>query len=151
MVQHSYLDQPGRWRARGRFWDRDGRAVQAEGWSEMRHEGAIWELVGELRLLGPEPVTFSSRYQIVAPSSPAQAIVWRSHNPALGEMTGIFCAVEDIILSSGASADGRHRVSECLIRHDAERYGSRGMLLQDDDVLSRWAMELTREGSPGTP
>ena len=57
---HSYIVTPGIWNASGRYWDEQNREVAAEGWAEIRHHADICELVGEMRLLGPSPVAFTT-------------------------------------------------------------------------------------------
>ena len=70
---------------------------------------------------------------------------WRSENPALGTLEGTFVAVDDVILSSYASEDGRFEGAETVRRIEPGRYANRGVLLDRGKPVSRWSMELVRE------
>ena len=52
--------------------------------------------------------------------------------------------VADSILSFYASPTGRYRGFESLLRRDRARYMVRGSLLEEDKLVSSWALELTR-------
>lgn len=146
---HSYIMTPGIWNASGRYWDEQNREVAAEGWAEIRHHADIWELVGEMRLLGPSPVAFTNRYRIAPAPPDARMLFWRSENPALGRLDGVFALGDDTILVQAASADGRYRVVETLAWIDEHRYRNRGALISGEALLGAWTMELTRAGTPG--
>jgi hypothetical protein len=148
-IAHPYLMTPATWHARGRYWDDQNRAVAAQGSAELRHHADMWELVGELRLLGPSPVAFTNRYRIAPAPAEAQLLRWRSDNPALGRLEGVFVLVDDTILVQGGSADGRYHVVETLTLAGERQYRNRGALLSGDVRLGAWAMELTRAGTPG--
>ena len=49
----------------------------------------------------------------------------------------------DAILSSYASPSARYRGFECIQQRDARSYSVRGALLEEDKVISTWAVELT--------
>jgi hypothetical protein len=66
-----------------------------------------------------------------------------STSPALGPLRGRFVLSGDAILSFYASATGRYRGFECLQQKDERRYSVRGTLLEEDKILSTWALELT--------
>jgi hypothetical protein len=149
-IAHPYLMTPGIWHARGRYRDDQDRAVAAEGSAELRHHADVWELVGELRLLGPRPVAFTNRYRIAPAPAEARLLRWQSDNPALGRLEGVFVLVDDTILVRGASADQHYRVVETLTLIDERQYCNRGALIGGDARLGAWAMELTRAGTPGT-
>lgn len=93
---------------------------------------------------GERPALHHNRYDI-APFSPgARSTHWNSENPALGPLRGRFVLAGDAILSFYASPTGRYRGFECIQRRDDARYSVRGTLLEEDKVLSSWALELTR-------
>jgi phosphate-selective porin len=52
----------------------------------------------------------------------------------------------DAILSSYASPTGRYRGFEAIQQQDDQRYAVRGALLEEDKVISTWALELTWVG-----
>ncbi len=143
MAHHTYLMRPGAWRAAGLYWDERGVEITAEGASEMIHRPEVWELAGALRLLGPEPVTFTNTYRIEPLPAGGRTTRFESHNPALGRITGRFTLIGDAILVTATSADGLHTSTECLTRIDDDRYRVRGVFARGEAVAGTWAMELT--------
>ena len=93
---------------------------------------------------GERPALHHNRYEI-APFSPgSRSTHWSANNPAVGALRGRFVLAGDAILSFYASPTGRYRGFECLQQRDPTRYSVRGTLLEEDKVLSSWALELTR-------
>ena len=93
---------------------------------------------------GERPALHHNRYEIEPFSPQARSTHWSSNNPAVGALRGRFVLSGDAILSFYASPGGRYRGFECLQQHDPARYTVRGTLLEEDKVLSTWALELTR-------
>jgi phosphate-selective porin len=62
----------------------------------------------------------------------------------LGALRGRFVIVGDSILSSYSSPTLRYRGFECIQQRDARRYSVRGAMLEEDKLISSWALELTR-------
>jgi hypothetical protein len=84
-----------------------------------------------------------NRYDIEPLSPGARSTHWTSSNPAVGALRGRFVFCGDAILSSYASPTGRYRGFECIQQRDARSYSVRGTLLEEDKVISTWAVELT--------
>jgi hypothetical protein len=61
----------------------------------------------------------------------------------VGALRGRFVFCGDAILSSYASPTGRYRGFECIQQRDDAHYAVRGALLEEDKVISTWAIELT--------
>ena len=61
----------------------------------------------------------------------------------LGTLRGRFVIAGDAILSFYANATGRYRGFECIQQRDEARYSVRGAMMEEDKVLSTWALELT--------
>jgi hypothetical protein len=59
-------------------------------------------------------------------------------------LRGRFVLAGDAILSSYLSPTSRYRGFECIQRRDARHYSVRGAMLEEDKLLSTWALELTR-------
>ncbi|OGA77391.1 MAG: hypothetical protein A3G81_09770 [Betaproteobacteria bacterium RIFCSPLOWO2_12_FULL_65_14] len=141
---HTFLFEEGTWRAQGEYRDAGGNAAPVDGETSIRHEEARWLFEGVLRVRGERPALHHNRYEI-APFSPgARSTHWSSNNPAVGALRGRFVLAGDAILSFYASPTGRYRGFECIQRRDETRYSVRGTLLEEDKVLSSWALELTR-------
>jgi hypothetical protein len=81
-------------------------------------------------------------YEIEPFSPNAQSTHWSSEHPSLGALRGRFVVSGDAILSFYGSATGRYRGFECIQRRDATRYAVHGAMLEEDKVLSTWAVEL---------
>jgi hypothetical protein len=143
-LEHLFLFSEGAWRAAGEYRDASGLAAPIEGDTTIRHEEKRWLFDGVLRVLGARPALHHNRYEIEPFSPGARSTHWHSINPAIGALRGRFVLAGDAILSSYTSATGRYRGFECIQRLEARRYSVRGTLLDEDKVLSSWALELTR-------
>ena len=97
-----------------------------------------------LRLRGDPARIQHNRYEIEPFSAGARSTHWTSTNPAIGALRGRFVLSHDSILSFYASPTGRFRGFECLLQRDPRRYSARGTLLDEDKVISSWAIELTQ-------
>jgi hypothetical protein len=110
----------------------------------VRHDAGRWLFEAVLRLRGDPARVQHNRYDI-APFSPgARSTHWSANSPSTGALNGRFVLAGDAILSFYASASGRYRGFECLQQRERTRYAVRGTLLEEDKVLSTWALELTR-------
>jgi hypothetical protein len=96
------------------------------------------------RLRGDPTRVQHNRYEIVPLSPGARSTHWSSNNPAIGALRGRFVITGDAILSFYSSPTGRYRGFECIQQRDPTRYSVRGSLLEEDKVISTWAIELTR-------
>lgn len=96
-----------------------------------------------LRLRGDPARVQHNRYEIEPFSPLARSTHWTSTNPAIGALRGRFVLSGDAILSFYSSPTGRYRGFECLKRENEKLYSVRGTLLDEDKVISTWALELT--------
>ena len=85
-----------------------------------------------------------NRYEIEPFSPGARSTHWTSSNPTIGALRGRFVLAGDAILSFYSSATGRYRGFECLQQESETRYSARGALLDEDKLISSWALELSR-------
>jgi len=100
-----------------------------------------------LRVRGERPALQHNRYEIVPLSAGARSTHWSSSNPVLGTLAGRFVLAGDAILSFYASPTGRYRGYECIQQRDERRYSVRGAMMDEDKVISSWALELTADPS----
>lgn len=114
------------------------------GENAIRHEPGRWHFEAVLRLRGDPLRVTHNRYQIEPFSPGAASTHWFSNNPVLGALRGRFVVSGDAILSSYASPTSRFRGFECIQKRDAKRYSVRGAMLEEDKLISTWALELTR-------
>ena len=96
-----------------------------------------------LRLRGDPARITHNRYEIEPFSAGARSTHWTSANPAIGALRGRFVLSSDAILSLYSSPTGRYRGFECIQQRDSRRYTARGTLLDEDKVISTWAIELS--------
>ena len=115
----------------------------ASGETTVRHEPGRWRFEAVLRLRGDPARVTHNRYEIEPFAPGARSTHWSSVNPAVGALRGRFVLAGDAILSFYASPSGRYRGFECLLQRDARRYAAHGTLMDEDKVLSTWALELT--------
>ncbi|HEY2336873.1 MAG TPA: hypothetical protein VGI18_05845 [Burkholderiales bacterium] len=96
------------------------------------------------RLRGDPARVHHNRYDIEPLSDGARSTHWTSSNPAVGALRGRFILAGDAILSQYGSPTGRYRGFECMQKRDEAHYSVRGTLLEEDKVISTWAIELSR-------
>lgn len=108
----------------------------------MRHEPGKWRFEVVLRLRGDPARVTHNRYEIEPFSPGARSTHWTSTNPAIGALRGRFVLSGDAILSFYASPTGRYRGFECMKKHNDKAYSARGAMLDEDKVISTWALEL---------
>jgi hypothetical protein len=124
--------------------DAGSARIVVAGENTVRHEPGRWLFEAVLRLRGDPARVQHNRYEIEPFSPGARSAHWSSSNPAIGALRGRFVLAGDAILSFYASPTGRYRGFECLQQRERARYTVRGTLLEEDKVLSTWALELTR-------
>jgi hypothetical protein len=141
---HTFLFEEANWRAEGEYRDAGGTKFAVSGENSVRHEASRWLFEAVQRLRGDPTRVQHNRYEI-APFSPgARSTHWSSNNAAIGALLGRFVVTGDAILSFYPSPTGRYRGFECIQQREPARYTVRGSLLEEDKVLSTWALELTR-------
>jgi hypothetical protein len=143
-VAHTFLLEEGTWRVEGEHRDAAGAASPVSGENAIRHEPGVWHFEAALRLRGDPLRVTHNRYQIEPFSPGAASTHWSSNNPVLGAMRGRFVVSGDAILSSYASPSARYRGFECIQQRDPRHYSVRGAMLEEDKLISTWALELTR-------
>jgi hypothetical protein len=115
------------------------------GETTIRHESGHWIFEGVLRVRGERPALQHNRYEIEPLAPGARATHWTSSSPTLGTLRGRFVLTGDAILSFYANGTGRYRGFECIQQRDERRYSVRGAMMEEDKVISSWALELTAE------
>lgn len=108
------------------YSDAGGASCAVSGENSVRHEAGRWLFEAVLRLAGDPARVQHNRYEIEPFSPGGRSTHWSSSSPAIGALRG------------------RYRGFECLQQREQARYAVRGTLLEEDKVLSTWALELTR-------
>jgi hypothetical protein len=114
------------------------------GETSIRHDTGRWTFEAVQRTRGDPARVHHNRYEIEPLAEGGRSTHWTSNNPAVGALRGRFVISGDAILSSYASPTGRYRGFECLQQRDERHYSARGTLLEEDKVISTWAVELER-------
>jgi hypothetical protein len=96
-----------------------------------------------LRVHGNRPALQHTRYEIEPLAPGARSTHWTSANATLGTLRGRFVLAGDAILSFYESPTGRYRGYECIQQRDERRYSVRGAMMEEDKIISTWALELT--------
>jgi hypothetical protein len=143
-MKHTFLFEPGVWKASGAFWTADGRELEADGRSEVSHGKECWMIAGKLRVHASPPVEFVNIYCMQPPGKDALTSPWTMENATLGKLHGNFSVVGNAIMSLYRSEQGSYIGSEHLIQIDEQVYHAYGILLMDDRRLSSWRVELRR-------
>jgi hypothetical protein len=144
-IRHSWLFEPGSWRAAGTFWENGEIEREARGSSIVRHAPEAWWIDGEIEILGEPPVRFQNSYEVASRCGDTNIIPWRSRNPDVGVLNGTFVVAGDTIMSLFRSEDGRFAGSEHLTRLASDRYLANGLFMASGEVISSWSMELIRQ------
>ncbi len=136
-MRHSYLFEEGQWEASGVLFDEEGEAAITTGGAQIIHYADRWEVESWM-------AEFENRYTLEPFSEQEAQALWRSLNPAVGILQGVFVVVGECILSRYASDDGVLTGVESLRQVAADRYESRGAASMGQKVLSRWEMTLIK-------
>lgn len=147
MTRHTFLLEAGMWEAAGTFYDEDGEATHVSGSTRITHVRPFWLCEGEMQVQSEPPRELRNEYRIVPFAGDADTTSWRSHNPALGDLSGTFTIVGEMIVSLYTSAGGIYRGTEHLQRIDANHYRATGCLCKGVQKISSWSVELTRMAS----
>jgi hypothetical protein len=142
-LRHTFLFRPALWESRGWFYDNAGNRLPCEGQTVITHESDIWINEGSMKVIGPQPMEFTNRYEI-APFKPGlDFTTWQSFNPDLESLSGHFVIVEDAILSPYKSESGQFWGNEFMVQVSEREYRGRGYVFQGDQKLSSWAIQLS--------
>lgn len=126
------------------YSDASATRIVVSGDNVVRHEPGRWLFEAVLRLHGDPTRVQHNRYEIEPFSPGGRSTHWTASNPSVGALRGRFVLAGDAILSFYGSPSGRYRGFECIQQREPGRYTVRGTLLEEDKVLSTWALELTR-------
>lgn len=145
-VKHTFLLEEGFWVATGEYFDSAGRPVALEGTARITHGEGLWKSRGVMRLASPgwAGAEIENNFDI-RPFEGRDHTGWASMNPALGRLTGLFVIVDDTIVSTISSEDGRFSGIECLQKVSDFHYRTRGFIFKGDEKVSSWAADLVRK------
>lgn len=147
-VRHTFLLQEGVWVATGEFFDRRGNPVPMDGSARVTHGSDMWRSRGVMRLQRPGggSMEMPNDYEIRPFGEERDFTGWTSENPFLGKLTGLFVIVDDSIISTISSEDGRVSGIEYMLKVSDCHYRSRGFIFKGEEKISSWAAELVKRG-----
>ena len=144
MVEHTYLFEEGTWDAEGIFTDGSGSQLPLEGAVTVSHSAEGWLLSGTMQVQSDPPLEVENHYVVRPIEGEEIETTWTAHNPELGRLEGRFTIIEDSLVSTFSSPDGTLHGTEVLVQVDADSYENRGVLYQEQQLISTWAVSLTR-------
>jgi hypothetical protein len=137
LTDHPFLATTQTWQSAGIRVD-DGVKSPIEGRVTVARTDAGWDIrtsPAEGRASTSLPAV---RYDVRPPRQRGERADWIAVDPRYGRLIGQFVAVDDSISSTFVSTDGRYSGSEWMIL-DGGRYRSRGVVLQDGELVCRWS------------
>lgn len=137
-VEHTYLLQAGRWRISGHVFDPYGRRVGINGVADVVHMSDRWMVDGRLG-------DSLNRFDVHPLERGAVATTWRSRSATLGSLEGFFVLVDDAIVSTFTSLDGKFRGSESFRQQDRRNYEVRGAAFAGPVLANGWSLRLIRD------
>ena len=143
-MRHTFLLTQGRWSGSGVYTDESGVTSPAEAELTITHLGDLWLNEGTMAVEGEKTSVITNRYEIVPLAKGALTTTWKSTNPAIGVLYGIFSIVGDSILSAYCSDDGSYSGMEYLRQVSTDAYENRGIMLHEGMRVSSWEMDLTK-------
>ncbi len=108
-MTHTYLFREENWDAAGVFTDAAGRSQPVDGAATITHPPDLWHLDARMG-------TIENRYRITPFAEDRAITSWTSENAILGRLEGRFVIVDDAILSTFDSVDGRYHGVEVLLQ-----------------------------------
>lgn len=144
-IKHTFLFEEGIWAVSGEYTGQNGIVVPVEGSARITHADRMWRNQGIMKLVQPGGnIEIRNDYEIAPFEEGRDYTAWRAENPSLGKLTGLFVVVDDSIISTISSEDGKVSGIEYLRQVSENHYKSRGFIFRGDEKLSSWAAELVR-------
>lgn len=144
-VRHTFLFEEGIWAVSGEYAGQNGAVVPVEGSARITHSASVWRNQGGMTLVQPSGnIEIRNDYEIAPFEAGRDFTAWRAENPSLGKLTGLFVVVDDSIISTISSEDGRVSGIEYLRQVNENHYKSRGFIFRGEEKLSSWAADLVR-------
>lgn len=146
-MKHTFIFEPGLWRATGVYSDEKGDTVAVNAETTIKHADDLWinEGIMHLELGQGNIVEIRNNYRIKPFSANKEYTSWISDNPALGQINGMFIVIDDTILSTYKTEREDYHGTECLNMIDKNTYKNRGALFMGEMKISSWAVTLKRE------
>jgi hypothetical protein len=148
---HTFWVAAGDWEARGTGRvGPEGREARITGFTQVRPAGhGRFRVQSTMIVHTPVPFEVKQSYEI-RDTGNGERYQFVSQNDRVGEMAGEIWLLPNYILLHSASAKGRFRGSEILLRRTPEHYTAIGQFIADRRAQSVWEVQLRRV-SPEPP
>ena len=144
-MRHTYILEDAKWRAKGKYYDRQANVTDVWGETLIEHQADQWVLDGFMEVCGDQPMRFFNKYSIAPIAQGRDFTTWSSINPALGTLNGRLMIVGDTILSMFQSKDNQYYGAETLRQIDENKYLNKGFTFCGEEKLSSWEVVLERK------
>jgi hypothetical protein len=142
--RHTFLVSDGAWVALGTGWvGDDAREARITGHTEIRVLGGGVAVESTMAVHTDVPFDVHQHYEVHGTSVP-ERFRFVSRNDRLGELKGEIHLLPDYIVLHYASAKGRFRGFEMLIRRAPDHYTAVGQFIADGHTQMAWEVELKR-------
>lgn len=143
--EHPFITDPGLWIVAGHGLSGDPlNRIPIQGRMQVKHSDGKIENTGEMSVVSrTNPVTFQTLYEMV-PTDDELVLDFFQSNQSVGDLKGKVVVVDDRIVSSYASGDGRFAGCEVLMRMGDNRYAATGTLQEGGQLVNLWKLDLVR-------
>lgn len=143
--EHTFLVADGEWEARGKgLVGPDAREAEISGRTSIQNRGGGLITAESLMTVhGDLPFAVRQVYEVRRTILP-ERLTFVSRNDRIGELEGEIWLLPEYVLMHYASAKGRFRGSEMLIRRSPDHYTAVGHFVADHRAQTVWEVELTR-------
>ena len=143
--EHTFLVADGEWEARGKgLVGPDAREAEISGRTSILSRGGGLITAESLMTVHTDiPFDVRQIYEVRRTILP-ERLTFVSRNDRIGELEGEIWLLPEYVMMHYASAKGRFRGSEMLIRRSPDRYTAVGHFVADHRAQTVWQVELTR-------
>ena len=142
-VRHTFLFREGVWKQEGDFTDMHNRNCPLEGETRIIHDSGRFISESEFILHFENPSLFYHKLEM--PRILVQDLtVWKSHALISGLMEGKAFILQDHIIFTYESPDGRYSGVENIIRINDVYYQNSGSLFRLEERIASWKSEMLR-------
>jgi hypothetical protein len=143
LKRHPLLSGNSRWSITGYFLDEQGRKPVEGNWLiETLEQG--WQIQVQLKQLSPSRTVLERSCLLTPLTEPPGANRWSEQMSPYGSFQGQMNVVEDTLLLQLDSDDGKYRSVESFLRVFEREYEARGAIMEGNERLGSWTLELVR-------
>lgn len=146
---HTFLFDESVWLVSGIYINEKSLTVDVEGDSVISHRNGHWLNEVNMELKTEDNGKYRNRqYKTIFEYTPIESTlessVWHASNPLLGRLHGILVFVDDTILSSYQTSNGKIRGMETMRKVSEYEYQCRGALTEAGKRSSSWILRYDK-------